>query len=99
MYNFKIDAVLIKLNRTISTNVTVQIMDENDNYPIFIKGFEYMKIIWQPNQLVYRIGAVDDDDGRNGTVQVQIKSHQEYFRITNLYMFTTDTRPTPGTYR
>lgn len=99
MYQFQIEADLIKLNKTVITNVTVQIIDENDNYPIFTKGFEYMKIIWQPNQLIYRIDASDADFNQNGTVELQIKSHLSLFRINNLYLFTTEIMPTESIYR
>ncbi|KAJ7326976.1 hypothetical protein JRQ81_016735 [Phrynocephalus forsythii] len=68
---------------TVSTDVTIFVIDINDNSPRFTKPSYYLDCPEQ-NEVgarVTQISATDPDEGSNGQVFYFIKSQSEFFRI------------------
>uniref|UniRef100_A0A663MI09 Protocadherin Fat 4 n=1 Tax=Athene cunicularia TaxID=194338 RepID=A0A663MI09_ATHCN len=68
---------------TVSTDVTVFVMDINDNAPRFTKPSYYLECPELPGigLKVTQVSATDPDEGSNGQVFYFIKSQSEFFRI------------------
>ncbi|XP_052469764.1 cadherin-23-like [Carassius gibelio] len=63
-----------QFRRTSSTTVLVNVVDVNDNAPIFPRPFEGPLEITegQPGPRVWTVKATDDDSGSNGKVEYSI---------------------------
>uniref|UniRef100_A0A8D0FG95 Protocadherin Fat 4 n=1 Tax=Strix occidentalis caurina TaxID=311401 RepID=A0A8D0FG95_STROC len=68
---------------TVSTDVTIFVMDVNDNAPRFTKPSYYLECPELPGigLKVTQVSATDPDEGSNGQVFYFIKSQSEFFRI------------------
>ncbi|XP_071411660.1 protocadherin Fat 4-like [Pithys albifrons albifrons] len=68
---------------TVSTDVTIFVMDVNDNAPRFTKPSYYLECPELPGigLKVTQVSATDPDAGSNGQVFYFIKSQSEFFRI------------------
>ncbi|KJH39646.1 hypothetical protein DICVIV_14473, partial [Dictyocaulus viviparus] len=63
----------LKSNHTIDCVVTVDVLDINDNHPIFISPTEYQVEENSPmRKIIGKIKAVDADEGRNSMVSYRI---------------------------
>ncbi|KAG8511218.1 Protocadherin Fat 4 [Galemys pyrenaicus] len=68
---------------TVSTDVTVLVLDANDNAPRFSRPSYHLDCpeLAAPGGLVTRVSASDPDAGANGQVFYVIRSPSEFFRI------------------
>jgi len=74
-------------------NLQVQILDKNDNRPMFDK-FSYGESIPKDlaiGQVVMRISATDIDDGSNGAVQYRLEEHVLTPFALGIFNITADT--------
>lgn len=74
-----------KLGQNASTSVIVNIMDENDNSPVFLHQDYFFEVeeSSQPQGVVGAITAVDKDSGRNGQLSFFLLSDGKYFKINS----------------
>ena len=99
IFQFALWADLLQLNRTIGSEVRVRVKDENDNYPVFRKGFDFAEIIWQSQQLIYRFDADDTDAGQNAEIVFALNSEdRKFFHVRGRHLFTTGRKPPNNTY-
>ncbi|CAN9514583.1 unnamed protein product [Ophioblennius macclurei] len=68
---------------TVSTDVTIFILDINDNAPRFSRPSYYLDYpeLTEVGSLVTQVSATDPDKGFNGKIFYFIRSQSEYFRI------------------
>ncbi|KAL0974270.1 hypothetical protein UPYG_G00218000 [Umbra pygmaea] len=70
---------------TVSTDVTIFVMDVNDNAPRFSRPSYYLEYpeLTEVGSLVTQVSAADPDEGFNGKIFYFIRSQSEYFRINS----------------
>ncbi|XP_063166591.1 protocadherin-23 [Candoia aspera] len=68
-----------------STLIIVNVIDENDNSPVFVHGTYFIEVEEKesPQGLVGTIKAIDKDSGRNGHLSYFILSNENYFKINS----------------
>ncbi|XP_054845620.1 protocadherin-23 [Eublepharis macularius] len=68
-----------------STSIIVNILDENDNSPVFMRDSYFFEIEESslPQGVVGILAAVDKDSGRNGQLSYFLLSEGKYFRINS----------------
>ncbi|XP_021103522.1 protocadherin-23 isoform X1 [Heterocephalus glaber] len=71
------------LGRTVSTQVVVHVLDENDNAPAFAQGQVFLKVQESPVPLgvIGRVTAADADSGDNGQLSYFLLSDGAFFRM------------------
>uniref|UniRef100_A0ABM5GIZ2 Protocadherin-23 isoform X1 n=1 Tax=Pogona vitticeps TaxID=103695 RepID=A0ABM5GIZ2_9SAUR len=74
-----------KVGQNASTSVIVNVIDENDNSPVFLHEEYFFEIeeSSQPQGVVGAITAVDKDSGRNGHLSYFLLSDGKYFKINS----------------
>nr|DAA06629.1 TPA_inf: protocadherin gamma c6 isoform [Anolis carolinensis] len=57
--------------------IAVQVLDANDNHPVFEKATYYTRLVENspPGTLVIKLNATDLDEGSNGQIQYSLSSH------------------------
>ena len=60
--------------KTSSTNILINVIDANDNVPVFVKLSDRIKIVESTDisMVVYQVKAEDKDSGANGQVNYEI---------------------------
>ncbi|KAJ7326875.1 hypothetical protein JRQ81_016634 [Phrynocephalus forsythii] len=76
---------LDKVRQNASTSVIVNVIDENDNSPVFLHQDYFFEIeeSSQPQGVIGAITAVDKDSGRNGQLSYFLLSDGNYFKINS----------------
>uniref|UniRef100_A0ACB8E7L0 Uncharacterized protein n=1 Tax=Sphaerodactylus townsendi TaxID=933632 RepID=A0ACB8E7L0_9SAUR len=76
---------MAKSGQNASTSVIVNILDENDNSPVFMRDVYFFEIEESslPQGVVGTITAVDKDSGRNGQLSYFLLSDGKYFKINS----------------
>ncbi|KAF7244105.1 Protocadherin-23, partial [Varanus komodoensis] len=74
-----------KSRQNASTSVIVNVIDENDNSPMFVHDVYFFEIEESslPQGVVGTIAAVDKDSGRNGQLSYFLLSDGKYFKINS----------------
>ncbi|XP_062991159.1 protocadherin-23 [Elgaria multicarinata webbii] len=74
-----------KSGQNTSTSVIVNVIDENDNSPVFVRDVYFLEIEESslPQGVVGTIAAVDKDAGRNGQLSYFLLSDGKYFKINS----------------
>lgn len=74
-----------KSGQNASTSVIVNIIDENDNSPVFVHDAYFFEIAESslPQGVVGTIAAADQDSGRNGQLSYFLLSGGKYFKINS----------------
>lgn len=70
-------------NITATATVTVQVLDVNDNVPVFSSEVYYFTVSegLSPQGLVGRVTAIDKDSGKNSQLSYILLSDGKFFRI------------------
>ncbi|CAN8208759.1 unnamed protein product [Coccothraustes coccothraustes] len=73
------------LRQNASTSIIVNVLDENDNSPMFMRENYFFEIEENPipSGVVGTITAVDKDSGRNGQLSYFLLSDGKYFRMNS----------------
>ncbi|KAH0616047.1 hypothetical protein JD844_026842 [Phrynosoma platyrhinos] len=86
-HNFKafVTHPLDKSEQNSSTSVIINVVDENDNSPVFAHDDYFFEIEESslPHGVVGTIAAVDKDSGRNGQLSYFLLSDGKYFKINS----------------
>lgn len=86
-YSFRafVFSLMVKSRQNTSTLVIVNVIDENDNSPVFVHDFYFFDIEESslPQGVVGTIAAVDKDSGRNGQLSYFLLSDGKYFKINS----------------
>ncbi|XP_061440504.1 protocadherin-23 isoform X3 [Rhineura floridana] len=74
-----------KSGQNASTSVIVNVIDENDNSPVFMSDPYFFEIEESslPRGVVGTIAAIDKDSGRNGQLSFFLLSDGKYFKINS----------------
>ncbi|XP_032635000.1 protocadherin-23 isoform X1 [Chelonoidis abingdonii] len=87
MYNFRafVSSPEDSSGQNASTSVIVNVRDENDNSPIFMRDLYFFEIEESPvpRGVVGTITAVDRDSGRNGQLSYFLLSDGKFFKINS----------------
>uniref|UniRef100_K7G291 Cadherin domain-containing protein n=1 Tax=Pelodiscus sinensis TaxID=13735 RepID=K7G291_PELSI len=87
MYNFRAFVSIPEDNsgQNASTSVIVNVLDENDNSPMFIHDLYFFEVEESPvpRGVVGTITAVDRDSGRNGQLSYFLLSDGKFFKINS----------------
>uniref|UniRef100_A0A8C4NG34 FAT atypical cadherin 1 n=1 Tax=Eptatretus burgeri TaxID=7764 RepID=A0A8C4NG34_EPTBU len=69
--------------RIVHTIVSVNVVDVNDNSPIFanLPYYAIVQVDAQPGDLIYKVMAVDQDVKQNGQIRYFVETPDEYFKI------------------
>ncbi|XP_066488986.1 protocadherin-23 [Tiliqua scincoides] len=80
-----VSSLMDKSGQNTSTSVIVNVMDENDNSPVFVHEAYFFEIEESPlpQGVVGTIAAVDKDSGRNGQLSYFLLSDGKYFKINS----------------
>ncbi|CAG5083001.1 Oidioi.mRNA.OKI2018_I69.PAR.g10254.t1.cds [Oikopleura dioica] len=68
-------------------------MDENDNFPVFLKPYDFISIQWAPNQTVYNLSATDADQNWNGQIYYRLTEDTDLFVIEGSILRSTSIDP------
>ncbi|XP_066404298.1 protocadherin-23 [Molothrus aeneus] len=73
------------LRQNASTSIIVNVLDENDNSPMFLRESYFFEIEENPipSGVVGTITAVDKDSGRNGQLSYFLLSDGKYFKMNS----------------
>ncbi|XP_024054011.2 protocadherin-23 [Terrapene carolina triunguis] len=87
MYNFRafVSSPEDSSGQNASTSVIVNVLDENDNSPMFMRDLYFFEIEESPvpQGVVGTITAVDRDSGRNGQLSYFLLSDGKFFKINS----------------
>ncbi|XP_074850070.1 protocadherin-23 [Carettochelys insculpta] len=87
IYNFRafVSIPEDRSGQNASTSVIINVLDENDNSPVFMNDLYFFEIEESPvpQGVVGTITAVDRDSGRNGQVSYFLLSDGKYFKINS----------------
>ncbi|EMP24920.1 Protocadherin-23 [Chelonia mydas] len=87
MYNFRafVSSPEDSSGQNASTSVMVNVLDENDNSPMFMRDLYFFEIEESPvpRGVVGTITAVDRDSGRNGQLSYFLLSDGKFFKINS----------------
>ncbi|XP_043369203.1 protocadherin-23 isoform X2 [Dermochelys coriacea] len=87
MYNFRafVSSPEDSSGQNASTSVTVNVLDENDNSPMFMRDLYFFEVEESPvpRGVVGTITAVDRDSGRNGQLSYFLLSDGKFFKINS----------------
>uniref|UniRef100_A0A8C3SRF0 Cadherin domain-containing protein n=2 Tax=Chelydra serpentina TaxID=8475 RepID=A0A8C3SRF0_CHESE len=87
MYNFRafVSSPEHSSGQNASTSVIVNVLDENDNSPVFMHDIYFFEIEESPvpRGVVGTITAVDRDSGRNGQLSYFLLSDGKFFKINS----------------
>ncbi|XP_014745788.1 PREDICTED: protocadherin-23 [Sturnus vulgaris] len=74
-----------KLRQNASTSIIVNVLDENDHSPMFMRKSYFFEVEENliPSGVVGTITAVDKDSGRNGQLSYFLLSDGKYFKINS----------------
>ncbi|XP_048389754.2 protocadherin-23 isoform X2 [Stegostoma tigrinum] len=86
-YNFKVFAINPEehLKQSVAASVIVNVMDENDNPPIFTQNLYFFTIEENPipHGLVGKVQAIDWDSGENSHLSFMLLSDGKFFRLNS----------------
>lgn len=84
-HNFKafVTSSRDKSGQNASTSVIINVLDENDNCPVFLRDAYFFEVEESvlPQGVVGTISAVDKDSGKNGKLSYFLLSDGKYFKI------------------
>ncbi|CAM5108092.1 unnamed protein product [Eretmochelys imbricata] len=87
MYNFRafVSSPEDSSGQNASTSVIVNVLDENDNSPMFMRDLYFFEIEESPvpRGVVGTITAIDRDSGRNGQLSYFLLSDGKFFKINS----------------
>ncbi|XP_070614235.1 protocadherin-23-like [Erythrolamprus reginae] len=86
-YSFRafVSSSMDKSVQNASTLIIINVMDENDNSPVFLHGDYFIEVEERvlPQGVIGTIKAIDKDSGRNGQLSYFILSNENDFRINS----------------
>lgn len=73
------------LRQNASTSIIVNVLDENDHSPMFLRESYFFEVEENPipSGVVGTITAVDKDSGRNGQLSYFLLSDGKYFKMNS----------------
>ncbi|KAM8968719.1 protocadherin-23 [Sarcophilus harrisii] len=85
IYHFKAFAWSLedRLRQNVSTAITVHVLDENDNCPIFLHDVLFLQVEENPTPqgVIGTVVATDRDSGKNGQLSYFLLSDGKFFKI------------------
>ncbi|XP_055975002.1 protocadherin-23 [Sorex fumeus] len=72
-----------RLLQNVSTSVTVHVLDENDNSPVFMHDSLFLKVKESPlpHGVIGKVSAMDRDSGKNGQLSYFLLSGGKFFKM------------------